>query len=95
MMPFISSRRLVHRLVAERADLAERQVHDAYTLDSLGLDPLDVIIIADRLLSVECRGGGFPLDRLDRAYTVGDLVDVVESWRTQPSDAPHVEGKGS
>jgi hypothetical protein len=93
MTTIASSRRLVHRLVAARAEVAERHVHDAHTLAGLGLDPLDRILIAAQLGSVEGLDGDFLLDRLDRARTVGDLVRLVEDWRTRPSGAPFVEGR--
>jgi acyl carrier protein len=49
----------------------------------LGLDPLDLVLVALRLEEIE--EGEFPVARLETVATVADLVGIVRAWSTMPS----------
>jgi acyl carrier protein len=44
----------------------------------LGLDPLDLVLVALRLEEIE--DAEFPVAQLEMVRTVSDLVDVVRDW---------------
>jgi len=88
-----SSRSVVHRLVAAHADIGARLVDDEQTLERLGLDPLDLILIVVQVASLEESTREFPLDALDSARTVGDLVALVDAWRARAVEVRSVEGR--
>jgi acyl carrier protein len=48
----------------------------------LGLDPLDLVLVALRLEEVE--EGEFPVALLETVTTVADLVGLVRTWSTRP-----------
>ncbi len=55
----------------------------------LGLDPLDLVLVALRLEEIE--EGEFPVARLETVATVADLVGIVRGWSTMPSTAEERE----
>ena len=65
-------------------------ITDADALAELGLDALDLVLVAIKLEEVEPENGPFPLAALAHAKTVGDFVELVEGWSlrdTIPSSA--------
>jgi acyl carrier protein len=46
----------------------------------LGLDPLDLVLVALRLEEIE--EGEFPVAQLESVATVADLVGIVRAWST-------------
>jgi acyl carrier protein len=80
-------------MIATHAQIAVPLVDDAQTLDELGLDPLDLILIVVQLGTMEELQGDFPFAELDRALTVGDLVRLVDAWRARASVPSLVEGR--
>jgi acyl carrier protein len=58
-------------------DSEELELHHRLEAD-LGLDPLDLVLVALRLEEIE--DAEFPVARLEMVHTVGDLVDVVRDW---------------
>ena len=71
----------VYEALAMHLDIEEDEIDDAKRLDEdLGLDPLDLVMIALRLEDLEPGFGEFQLAELGGAKTVGDLVFVVRSW---------------
>jgi acyl carrier protein len=55
----------------------------------LGLDPLDLVLVALRLEEIE--EGEFPVARLETVTTVADLVEIVRRWSTLPGTAEERE----
>jgi acyl carrier protein len=85
---------LVHRLVADHLQTDESSIEDGDRLDERGLDPLDLVLIVLRLENLDRGSGDFPVDALDHAQTIGDLVVLVDIWLqrdTMPIDigVPH------
>jgi len=74
------SRTLVHHYLASRLRIDPTSIHDARSLDELGVDPLDLVLIVLRLEDANRDAGELPLDPLDDVTTVGDLVTVVDRW---------------
>ena len=73
-------RALVHQLLASRLHIDEASIRDTDLLDELGVTPLDLLLVVlwlDRLDHVDSE---FPLEALEHASTVGDLVDLVDPW---------------
>ena len=65
-----------------RIDPEEIALEDRLEAD-LGLDPLDLVLVALRLEEIE--EGEFPVARLEMVATVGDLVAVVRGWSAMPA----------
>jgi acyl carrier protein len=63
-------------------DPQDIDVEDRLEAD-LGLDPLDLVLVALRLEEIE--EGEFPVARLEMVTTVGDLVAVVRGWSVMPA----------
>jgi hypothetical protein len=70
---------LVYALVA-----ATLQTDDAFQdtdlLGELGLDGLDLVLLVLRLEELAPQNGAFPRAELARAKTLGDLVEIVDTW---------------
>jgi hypothetical protein len=81
-----SPQTLVHRLTARRLHVDEASIRDTDRFDELGLGPLAVVLIVLQLDGLDPGSGEFPVLALAQATTVGDLVDVVETW-LQPQTA--------
>lgn len=75
-----SPRALVHQLVASRLLVDEASIRDTDLFDDLGLTLLDVVLVVLRLDRLDRGDGEFPVDALEHATKVGDLVDLVELW---------------
>jgi acyl carrier protein len=84
------SRTLVHASIASQLRIDETSVADAQRLEELGLDPLGVVQVVVRLESLDPGDGDFPVAMLERARTVGDLVELVDLW-SQPTMRPPIE----
>lgn len=70
---------LARRALAAHLDVAVDEFTSTQTLeDDLGLDPLDLVLIALRL--EEDVGVEFPVALLEDVKTVGDLDGLVRSW---------------
>jgi len=88
-------RALVHQLLASRLQIDEASIRDTDLLDDLGVTPLDLLLVVlwlDRLDHVD---GEYPLQALECANTVGDLVDLVEPWlqkEARPKSFAQVSG---
>ncbi|MDP9002019.1 MAG: phosphopantetheine-binding protein [Myxococcota bacterium] len=89
-----SSRKTVHRLVAARARISDQLVDDAHTFDELGVDPLGLLIIVVQLGTLGELQEVFPIGALERARTVGELVDLVDARPARATAASLVEGRG-
>ena len=90
-----SPQALVHQLLASRLRIDDRSISDTDRFDDLGLTPLDLVLVVLRLDRLDRGDGEFPLNALDHATTVGDLVDLVELWLqrdTMPSPLPQASG---
>ena len=74
------SRVLVHHLLALQLETDRASIQDAHTLDDLGVDALDLVFFALRLEQLGEGDGEFPVDALEDARTVGDLVEIVDLW---------------
>ena len=77
----VTSRFLVHQLVARHAAIAAVLVEDEQSFDELWLDPLDVILIVVQLESMDELRREVPIDALEHVQTVGALVELVDAWR--------------
>jgi hypothetical protein len=58
----------------------EASIRDTDLFDDLGLTLLDVVLVVLRLDRLDRGDGEFPVDALEQATKVGDLVDLVELW---------------
>jgi acyl carrier protein len=85
------SHTLVYALLAPLLATEEVSVQDADLLDELGLDALDLVLIAITLEELEPEKGSFPLGALRQARSIGDLVKIVDVWWR--ADAPSSQGR--
>lgn len=70
---------LVRRAVASHLEVPVGELYSTQSLeDDLGLDPLDLVLIA--LSLEEDVGVEFPVALLETVKTVGDLDSLVRSW---------------
>lgn len=70
---------LVRRAIAAHLEIALDEIEAEQSLEGdLGLDPLDLVLIALRL--EEDVGVEFPVALLETVKTVGDLEGLVRSW---------------
>lgn len=76
---------LALHLAVDPRDIAETDRLEA----DLGLDPLDLVLVALRLEEIE--EGEFPVARLETVTTVADLVAIVRGWSTMPATAEERE----
>jgi hypothetical protein len=82
---------LVYTLLAPLVPTTDGSIEDANLLDELGLDALDLVLVAIKLEELEPERGSFPLAALQFAKSVGDLVLIVDFWWS--GDAPTSEGR--
>jgi hypothetical protein len=75
-----SPRALVHQLLASRLHIEEASIRDTDLLDDLRVTPLDLLLVVLWLDRLDHIDGEFPVQALEHANTVGDLVDMVERW---------------
>jgi acyl carrier protein len=73
-------RALVHQLLASRLHIEEASIRDTDLLDDLRVTPLDLLLVVLWLDRLDHIDGEFPVQALEHANTVGDLVDLVERW---------------
>ena len=71
---------IVYKLLAAHLAVDEASIADAETLDELGLDPLDLVLVVLRLEDWGGGEGDFPLTALAHARTVNDFAELVELW---------------
>jgi acyl carrier protein len=89
-----SSRALVHHLLASQLQVDEASIDDAHRFEELGLDPLHIVLVVLRLEDFDRGNGDFPVDALDHATTVGDLVALVDRWLHGDTRPTLIEGMG-
>src|ERR1700722_17575477 len=70
---------LVYVLIAATLQ-TDDEFRDTDLLGELGLDGLDLVRLAMRLEELEPQNGSFPLAELSQVRTMGDLVEVVDTW---------------
>jgi acyl carrier protein len=87
-------RTLVHHAIASQLRIDETSIEDAHTLDQLGVDPLDLVLIVLRLEQFDQGQDDFPLAALANARTVGDLVLLADLWQQRGHDAGSADGHG-
>ena len=81
---------IVRSALALHLEVDSREIDVKDRLDAdLGLDPLDLVLVALRLEEIE--QGEFPVARLETATTVADLVAVVRAWSAMPGTAEERE----
>jgi hypothetical protein len=73
---------------------ADALLHDADVLDELGVDAAVLVSIAGELEELEPDSGDFPIVPLAYAKTVGDLVELVESWSQRDETAHPIDDAG-
>lgn len=86
---------IVHALLASQLKVEEASIEDPVLLEDLGLDPLDLVLVAVRLEDLDRGAGDFPVAALEHAKTVGDLVTLVELWWQRERAATQAEVPGS
>ena len=89
-----SSRALVHELLVSLLQTADATINDADVLDELGADELVLFSIVAKLEQFEPENGYFPIAPLAYAKTVGDLVELVESWSRRDGTPDTIDGTG-
>jgi|HubBroStandDraft_1064217.scaffolds.fasta_scaffold372924_2 hypothetical protein len=75
-----ASQALVYALLAPLLPTDRTLLKDADLIEVLGLDPLDLVLLAIKLEELEPENGTFPLAILKHARSVGDLVAIVDVW---------------
>jgi hypothetical protein len=85
------SQTLVYALIAPLLPRTDVSIEDADLLDELGLDALDLALVAIKLQDLEPDRGAFPLSTLALARSVGDLVVIVDVWLHD--EAPSSQGR--
>jgi acyl carrier protein len=86
-----SSQALVYALVASILQINETlKAEDP--LDELGLDTLDLILLATKLEELDPGNGAFPLETLAHARTMGDLVELVDVWSQRDTSPGSIDG---
>jgi hypothetical protein len=89
------SRALVHELLASLLPTAHATISDEDGLDELGADALVLFSVVARLEQFVPENGYFPIVPLTYAKTVGDLVELVESWSRHDGARDTTDGTGS
>ena len=89
-----ASQVLVYTLLAPLLPTDKVPIEDADLIEELGLDPLDLALVAIKLEELEPQNGSFPLAALRDAKSVGDLVDLVDGW-THAHPCPSTERSAS
>jgi hypothetical protein len=85
---------LVYALLAPLLPTDKAQIEDADLIEELGLDPLDLALVAIKLEELEPENGNFPLAALEYAKSIGDLVELVDRW-TRTDSCPGTERSAS
>jgi hypothetical protein len=75
-----SPRALVYVLLTRVLGTTPAHVTDADVLVDLELDARHLVLIAIKLEEIQPDRGPFPLLALAHATTVGDFVELVETW---------------
>jgi acyl carrier protein len=88
------SQALVHHVLASYLQIDETSIDDRQTFDTLGLEPLDLVFVVLRLEDLDRGDGEFPLEALERAKTVGDLVLLVEIWSQRDTSPGSLQQAG-
>jgi hypothetical protein len=78
-----TSRQLVCRVIAARAGIGPSLVDDQDSMDDLGLDELDLILMAAQIGALADLRDECPMHAFSQASTVGDLVAFVDAWRAR------------
>jgi acyl carrier protein len=75
-----SAEPMVRNLIARRLGTAPRRILGAHDLQhDLGLDPLDLVLVALDLEEIE--NDEFPIAKLETVRTVEDFARVVRVWQ--------------
>jgi acyl carrier protein len=74
------SQKFVRYLISSHLGHREALIEDATTFDELGLDTLDLALVALRIEDVTGAQGDFFIHALDHTTTVGDLATLVDRW---------------
>jgi|HubBroStandDraft_5_1064220.scaffolds.fasta_scaffold75971_1 hypothetical protein len=88
------SRALVHELLASLLRTANATINDADGLDEVGADARVLFSVVAKLEQLVPENGGFPIVSLAHAKTVGDLVELVESWSRRDGPPDTMGGTG-
>ncbi len=77
-----SSRTLVRSVLAAHLEIAPSSLADSDRFEDLGLDDLDLVLVVLRIEDLDrCEAcGEFPIEALESARTVADLVALVDVW---------------
>ncbi len=86
---------LVHHMLAAQINIDEAVINDSHTFDELGLDPVDLALVAIRLEDLHQEHGEFSLAQLDFAATVGDFVMLYELWLQRGVMSNSIRATGS
>jgi hypothetical protein len=89
-----TSQVLVHALLASVLHRASASIRDADVLDELGANAQALIFVTSKLEELQPENGEFPIVALAYARTVGDLVELVESWSRRGGAADPMDGMG-
>jgi hypothetical protein len=89
-----NSRALVHALLASVFHTASTSVCDSDVLDELGANEQVLVYVASKLEELQPENGDFPIVPLAYARTVGDLVELVESWSRRDGTVDPLDGMG-
>jgi hypothetical protein len=88
------SRALVHELLASLLQTTHATINDADGLDEVGADAGVLFSVVAKLEQLVPENGGFPIVPLAYAKTVGDLVELVESWSRRGGAPDTMDGTG-
>jgi hypothetical protein len=90
-----TSQALVHALLASVLQTASTSVRDSDVLDELGANEQVLVYVASKLEELQPENGDFPIVPLAYARTVGDLVELVESWSRRDRTVDPLKRHGS
>ena len=90
-----TSQVLVHALLASVLHRASASIRDADVLDELGANAQALIFVTSKLEELQPENGDFPIVPLAYARTVGDLVELVESWSRRDRTVDPLKRHGS
>jgi hypothetical protein len=89
-----TSQTLVHALLASVLHKASASIRDSDVLDELGANELVLVYVASKLEELQPDNGDFPIVPLAYARTVGDLVELVDSWSLRDRTPDSILGAG-
>jgi hypothetical protein len=89
-----ASQALVHELLASLLQTPDATIRDADGLDDVGADARVLFSFVAKLEQLVPENGGFPIAPLAHAKTVGDLVELVESWSRRDGAPDTMSGTG-